>query len=281
MSETKGLLNPSSDFVFANLFGVEKHKRVLVCLLNAILKGKPTIKSIMLLNPQHKKQRKDGKSTTLDIEAVTDNKTVVDIEIQCKRDGNLVNRAFYHQSRLIKDELDEGQSYDSSPNIISIWLTDYHETQRQHHTHEAVYMFKANHLDGIEIASEKTRIFVIELPKVDLKKASIKDMFSVWMFFLKNPELIPDEFIKEVPEVHEALEELKVMSMNKEFRAAYNAHVKAQNDRRSREANAKEEGREEEKREMVRRLLRNNVDMDVIATSSGLSVDEIKLLKGN
>ncbi|MDR2782221.1 MAG: Rpn family recombination-promoting nuclease/putative transposase, partial [Holosporaceae bacterium] len=36
-----GLLNPSSDFVFANLFGAEKHKKVLMCLLNAILQGKP------------------------------------------------------------------------------------------------------------------------------------------------------------------------------------------------------------------------------------------------
>jgi predicted transposase/invertase (TIGR01784 family) len=291
MSETNGLLKPSSDFVFANLFGVDKHKKALICLLNAILKGKPTIKSITLLNPQHKKQRKDGKSTALDIEAVTDNESIVDIEIQCKRDGNLVNRAFYHQTRMMKDELDEGQSYDSCPNIISIWLTDYHETQRQHHTHEAVYMFKANHLDGIEIASEKTRIFVIELPKVDLRKATIKDMFSVWMFFLKNPELIPDEFIKKVPEVHEALEELKVMSINKEFRAAYNAHVKAQNDRRSREANAKEEGREEgiaigeekgelkKARETAVKLLAMGLHVDQIATATGLSIDEIVRLR--
>ncbi|MDR2780982.1 MAG: Rpn family recombination-promoting nuclease/putative transposase [Holosporaceae bacterium] len=100
-----GLLNPSSDFVFANLFGAEKHKKVLMCLLNAILQGKPHIKKITLLNPQHKKQRKNGKSTTLDIEAEVDDKTIVDIEIQCKRDGNLVNRAFYHQSRMTKDEL--------------------------------------------------------------------------------------------------------------------------------------------------------------------------------
>ena len=283
MSETSGLLKPSSDFVFANLFGVEKHKKALICLLNAILKGKPTIKSITLLNPQHKKQRKDGKSTTLDIEAVTDNESIVDIEIQCKRDGNLVNRAFYHQSRLIKDELDEVQSYDSSPDIISIWLTDYHETQRQHHTHEAVYMFKANHLDGIEIASEKTRIFVIELPKVDLRKATIKDMFSVWMFFLKNPELIPEEFIKEVPEVHEAFEELKVMSMNKEFRAAYNAHVKAQNDRRSREANAEARGREEGRmgrdREIALKMLKKSDSIDDIVDLTGLSIEEINSLK--
>ena len=54
MSEINGLLKPSSDFVFANLFGVEKHKKALICLLNAILKGKQHIESITLLNPQHK-----------------------------------------------------------------------------------------------------------------------------------------------------------------------------------------------------------------------------------
>ena len=64
-------------------------------------------------------------------------------------------------------------------------------------------------------------------------------------------ELIPDEFIQKVPEVHEALEELKVMSMDDEFRAAYNAHIKAQNDRRSREANSRAEGKAEGKEEGI------------------------------
>ncbi|MDR0723912.1 MAG: Rpn family recombination-promoting nuclease/putative transposase, partial [Endomicrobium sp.] len=73
----KGLLNPSSDYVFKNLFGVDKHKRVLVCLLNAILKGKPMISSITLVNPEHKKKREKGKTATLDIEAVTDKGTLV------------------------------------------------------------------------------------------------------------------------------------------------------------------------------------------------------------
>jgi predicted transposase/invertase (TIGR01784 family) len=277
-----GLLKPSSDFVFANLFGEEKHKRVLVCLLNSILKGKPTIESITLVNPQHKKKRKNGRAVTLDIEAVTNDKTIVDIEIQCERDGNLVNRAVYHQSRLIKDELDAGQSFDSQPDIISIWLTDYHETPRQHHTHEAVYMFKASPLDGIEIASEKTRIFIIELPKIDNTKASLNDLFSIWMFFLKNPELIPETFVKEIPEVQEALEELKVLSADDEFRAEYNAHVKAQNDMRSRETNAeargKAEGELKKARETALSMLADKLPLETISKYTGLSLEELKVL---
>jgi predicted transposase/invertase (TIGR01784 family) len=164
-------------------------------------------------------------------------------------------------------------------------------------------MFKANSFDGIEIASEKTRIFIIELPKIDLKKATTKDMFMVWMFFLKNPELIPDEFIKKVPEVHETLEELKAMSMNKEFRTAYNAHIKAQNDRISREANAeakgeargkaegiaegkakgiaegKAEGELQAKKETARHGIAMGLTADQISKLTGLPIEEIEMLK--
>jgi predicted transposase/invertase (TIGR01784 family) len=136
-------------------------------------------------------------------------------------------------------------------------------------------------------------------------------MFSVWMFFLKNPELIPEEFITKVPEVHEALEELKVMSMDDEFRAAYRAHIKAKNDQTSREANAeargkaegiaegisvgkaegkaegmaegmavgKAEGIAEGKRETALTLLSMGLSVEQIATATNLSIREIESLK--
>jgi predicted transposase/invertase (TIGR01784 family) len=156
-------------------------------------------------------------------------------------------------------------------------------------------MFKANPFDDIEIASEKTRVFIIELPKIDLKHASINDLFSVWMYFLKNPELIPSEFLTKVPEVHEALEELKILSADKKFRAAYNAHLKAQNDRISREANARADGEAKGKaegiaegeamgelkkaRETAHNLLSMGLTVEQISKATKLSVQEIESLK--
>jgi predicted transposase/invertase (TIGR01784 family) len=282
-----GLLKPSCDFVFWNLFGAEKHKKLLVCLLNAILKGHPTIKSITLLDPQHKKQRKDGKSTTLDIKAKTDDGTILDIEIQCERDGNLVNRGIYHETRIMKDGLDAGDSYDSCPDVISIWFTDYHETERKHHTHEAVFMFKSNPFDDVEIASEKIRTFIIELPKIDLKEASVNDVFSVWMYFLKNPELIPGEFLEKVPEVNEALEELKVMSADKDVRREYANYRRAQDDRINRETNVKAagkaeglaEGKAEGKKETARSMLAEGISPEVVTRCTKLSIEEVLALQ--
>jgi predicted transposase/invertase (TIGR01784 family) len=89
------------------------------------------------------------------------------------------------------------------------------------------------------------------------------------------------------------------MSANKEFRAAYNAHLKAQNDRISREANAKAEGiaigeargKVEGKAEgiaegelkkvraLALKMLKKGNSIEDIADLTELSVEEIESLK--
>jgi hypothetical protein len=41
--------------------------------------------------------------------------------------------------------------------------------------------------------------------------------------FLKNPELVPSEFLIKVPEVNETLNELKVMRADEYFKIQYDA----------------------------------------------------------
>jgi predicted transposase/invertase (TIGR01784 family) len=84
------------------------------------------------------------------------------------------------------------------------------------------------------------------------------------------------------------LEELKVLSLNDEFRANYNAHIKAQNDQRSREANAKEEGiaigkeegiaigEEKGRKEIVIKLLKKGMALEDIAEITGISLEEVQ-----
>jgi predicted transposase/invertase (TIGR01784 family) len=95
-----------------------------------------------------------------------------------------------------------------------------------------------------------------------------------------------------------------VLSLNDEFRANYNAHIKAQNDQRSREANAKEEGivkgisigeergivkgiaigeekgiaigKKEEKKEIVFKLLKKEMSLEDIAEITGISLEEVQ-----
>ena len=91
-------------------------------------------------------------------------------------------------------------------------------TERNSAVDEAVMTFQKNEMDDYKIASDKIRLFSIELPKFTPIKLNRKNMLDVWMAFLKDP--LNDEMQK-VEEIHKALDTLKEISADKEVREFY------------------------------------------------------------
>lgn len=303
------LLPPNNDYVFAQLFGARSHKRVLVCLLNSILNGKPHIKSITLDPTEYKKKTADGKSMRLDIAATTDDGTRINVEIQCYEVDNVEDRAAFYRYQLQERELHAGDDYSSVPNIISIWILTENATRRKYCCNEIVMMYKANEMDPVEIASEKMRNFIIELAKLEATpKSFLNDMFTVWMRFIKDPLSIPPEFL-DIPEVKEAMDELTVMSMDQKMRDEYYARLKQLNDyqalrtavakatkaakaakKKAKDAEAKakdaekklaqeQEKTKKEKIEMAKKFLAMGLSVEQIAQGTGLSTEELEKLR--
>jgi predicted transposase/invertase (TIGR01784 family) len=282
MAQKKDLIKPSQDFVFKRIFGAESHKRVLVCLLNSILKDNPRIATVELDNVEIPRDKKDGKDVRLDIRARTPDGAVLDIEIQCVNRGELIHRSAFYQARMMPEEISAGESYNKIPNMISIWIADYVATNRKHHTNEIVYMYKNTEKDPIEIATDKFRTFIIELSKIEFKNVHRADMFSVWMMFVKHPEMIPEEFLT-IPEVREAMKELNHLSRDEKFRAEYEARQKLINDENSAVTVAMEKGLREgalsKAKDTAFKLLSKGMDIGDIAEVTGLSEREIKNLR--
>ena len=74
------ILDIKEDFVFKQVFGVEKNKNVLMSFLNAVLRGNPKIVDLELLNTDAPKLVKDGKGIRLDVKAKVSDDTFCDIE---------------------------------------------------------------------------------------------------------------------------------------------------------------------------------------------------------
>jgi predicted transposase/invertase (TIGR01784 family) len=306
------LLSPCSDYIFKNVFGKKSHKRALISLINAILDGNPVIKDVTLENSEIPKDLIKGRSVRLDIRATTDDSTKINIEMQCSSDGRIINRSAFYHSRMMPENLKKNQEFDKLPNMISIWFTNYDETKRKYHTHEALHTFKATPLDVAEVATYKFRTFIIELPKVDIKQAKISDMFKVWVHFLLNPKEIPPEFLT-IPEVEEAMTELRRVSQSVKARKIYNERMRWQDDEYNARAHhynkgimeGREEGlmegeargimkgrmeglmegeargearRMEDRKTSARKLLAKGTIVADIAEITGLSEEEIKRL---
>ena len=114
-------LEPTMDFVFKRIFGYDDTKDSLISLLNAILNGNPVVKNVTLLNIETLKEDPDNKASRLDIEAETDDGTIINVEIQCVATLDLYSRSIVYASNLVTQNTRAGKSYDE-PNIISIWI---------------------------------------------------------------------------------------------------------------------------------------------------------------
>jgi predicted transposase/invertase (TIGR01784 family) len=106
-------LFPTIDIAFKKVFGEEKNKPVLIHFLNSIL-GRATdpIVDLRFANTEISPETLSDKLSRLDVLVQTSKKEIINIEIQVKDAGNMVDRSLFYASKLIATSLSSGQSYD-------------------------------------------------------------------------------------------------------------------------------------------------------------------------
>ena len=283
------LLDPKLDYVFKKIFGTEEGKPQLISLLNALLKGQPYIQSLTLNNPEIDKILEDDKSSRLDIKATSDDGTLFDIEIQCKKSGEIPARAVHYMANLFPQAIHAGDKY-SKAKVISIWILGENVTKRQNAINNAYMTFDKDDKDPFERLTDSARIIFVELEKFNPKNADMQDLLTGWLSFLKNPAFMDNSFFQDI-HVKAAMETLQYVSSDKVARQIYDARLKTLNDRNSDMTIAREEGRQEgieeglaegalqKAIETAKNLLLMQLSVEQIAQATGLSIDEIEQLK--
>ena len=279
------LFDPKVDYVFKILFGDENDKSMLISLLNAILKGKPTIKDLILNNTDIPKILKDNKSCKLDILATSDEGIKFNIEMQCKKTKDIINRTVYYASKLFTKDLKENDDYNNS-KVISIWIFGENVTDRESAINEAYMTLQKTNNEDYEILTDHLRIIYLELNKYKITKDNINDKLTKWVDFLTNPiDLEKSTFEDE--DIEKARKKLEFISSDDKERASLEAIKEGLFDQYSSFNIGKKEGIEEglkegEKKgkiEMARNMLKDNVDINIISKYSGLNIAEINKLK--
>lgn len=238
-----GLLDPKLDYIFKNIFGVEKNKRLLISLLNAILRDKPHIESVTLKNPEITKILEEDKTSRLDVKAETDDGLLIDVEIQCRNTGEIPARAFHYLANMMPHVVKKNESYRKA-NVMSIWILGENVTDRTNPISEAYMTFQPNSPDPYQIMTDNARIIFIELEKFNPITPNLQDMLTAWLLFLKNPVFLNDQYLK-VEEIKDAMDTLKYISADDEIREIADLREKTQSDKNSELTVAREEGIEE------------------------------------
>lgn len=277
------LLDPKMDFIFKNIFGSENNKEILISFLNATLKSEDKIKSVFIKNGDIEKEHLTDKFSRLDIKAITDKNEHINIEIQMKNEYNMIQRTLYYWAKLYEGQLKEGDNYSKLSRTICINILNFNYLNNDKF-HSA---FRLKDIETNDELTDIQEIHFIEVPKLK-DNSDEKDMLVAWTEFLKDPESEKVRTLEmSIEEIRKARQELVKISSDDRQRELYNMRRKAMLDESDALYNAEQkgklvglkEGEQKGKIEMIKGLLLSNVDIEIIKTTSGLTIDEINNIK--
>ena len=119
-------IDPKNDYAFKCVFGSERHARVLIHMLNAVLKPPPErrVDSVVILNPITEPVVLDEKLSILDIKARDQSGRQFNVEMQMAAHPGLRGRFLYYWAKLYGSQLQSGEEYETLEPVVSICFLD-------------------------------------------------------------------------------------------------------------------------------------------------------------
>ena len=84
------LFDPKVDYIFKNIFGSEKHPKILISFLNACIKSEHPITEVRIKNTEINKEHIEESFSRLDVLATTQDGEIINIEMQRADEKNMV-----------------------------------------------------------------------------------------------------------------------------------------------------------------------------------------------
>lgn len=276
------LFEPRVDYIFKNLFGSEKHPRILISFLNACIKPLYPIVEVHLKNTEMTKEFIEDSFSRLDVLAKTDKGELINIEIQRKDESNMIQRSLYYWSKAFVSEYQGKSQYELLPRTICINVLDFNLLNETNYHNR--YLLK--NVDNGKPLTDVMEIHYIELPKMN--DETLVDTLSAWTAFIKNPnDIRVMEMETVITELHEARIELTRLSRDPAEAERYRMRENAMNDRANALKSAEDKGVEKgidigakkKSIEMAKEMLIDEYPITTIVKLTKLSIDEIENLK--
>ncbi len=298
-NENNKAIMPTDDFAFKQIFGNIGNEEITKGLVSCIIGKK--IKSISLdENPNLERERKDEKSSVVDVKVTLDSNVTCNLEMQMESSKDIEKRILFYWSRLYAKELHKGNDYNKLRKTIIILITQFEIKKLKEipkfHTEWKIRKTESSNI----VLTPDLEFHIIELPKV--KKMDNKSLteeqrkLKLWAKFLLNPdEMEEEEMVSKVDEdLRQAIIELGRLRMDddevdiaekkvinlmyqkgREEEVYDNGLRKGKRDGRKQ---GRMEGKKEKQLEIAKKMLSKKLSIEEIIEITELSKEEIEEL---
>ena len=282
MSKTR--IFAKSDPIFKMIFGDPENKTALIGLLREIIDiPEEEYAHIEIIDPNLRVNKSYGKSGILDIKLTTKSGQRINVEIQVRKASDLKQRILFYASKMIAEQLTEGEKYDKIRKVISIMIcTDHNLIEDSKEYHNRYFLYDKN--------TNSTFTDLLEIDILEFKKVPKNDKsnLATWLRFLNTDD---KEELDKMAVRNEAFKSAvcKYMELtyDEAIRMLAEENEKAWKDRQAEIKYAKEEGKAEgmaegkhnREIEIAKNLLGMFIPIDQIKKATGLSKEEIEKLR--
>ena len=275
-------LDPKNDVIFIKIFG--QHPNILMSFLNSMLPlpDGQEIVELEYLSPEMIPETFLEKFTSVDVRCKDKNGRQFLVEMQMNWTTAFKQRVLFNASKAYVTQTEKGFEYSQLKPVYALNLINqnYLPNSPEYYHHYAVVHLKDNNekLEGLEFV-------FIELEKFKAQNIRDKKLQVLWLRFLTEINEQSDKISEELmsnPEIKQAINFVYEASLTKEEKLKYDKNW----DRISSEktilaqtkAEAKAEGRIEERYEMASKAKAMGMSIKDISKLTGLSEEEVSKL---
>ena len=289
--------NRLNDYFVRYLFSDKGSEAILLDFINSIMldSGMKTFRSVEILTPFNYKDNYEDKETIVDVKCITQNGSVVIIEIQLQGNSRFPERILYYWASNYSKLLKQGEKYDALTPVISINLLNFNLDDSDNiHSCYMIYDTISQRL-----LTDHLQIHIIELKKFQYNL--LKPDLNCWLKFFTmkyNKEAIMSDIVKEKPIMEEVQrrynnfikDRLMMNEYDKRQAYLYGNQIMLEEERRlGVEEGFKigiekgiekgiEEGKKEQQIYIARNLKKSGIDIKIISENTGLDIEEIEQL---
>jgi predicted transposase/invertase (TIGR01784 family) len=280
-------LDPKNDVAFRKVFGSEEHKDILIHFINDMLGlyGNDQVEDVTFLSPIQDPEIASKKQSIVDVLCKDKNGVQMIVEMQVAPTKGFEKRAQYYAAKAYSRQLnrgsDEDGKYSSLKEVIFIAISD-----------SIIFKDKIEYKSDHVILDKKTyehdlkdfSFTFIELPK--FTKNNISDLENIvekWCYFFKHAKETSEEDLKKLIGsdlvIEKAYDALNQFNWSEIELIAYEEELKRIRDNIAALDYQFEKGIEKGIEKTAINMLKQNLDLKLISSVTGLKPDRLLALK--
>ena len=281
-------INPFTDFGFKKIFGEEASKALLMDFLNALLPQANKIIDLTFKNTEQLGQTHADRKVIYDIYCENKAGEKFIVELQKAKQNYFKERTIYYSTFPIREQAEKGEWNYHLKAVYCICILDFtfDDYENEPEKNEVVHTIQLKNQNGKTFYDKLTYIYV-EMPNFKQTENDLKTRLDKWLFFIKHLEdfqTIPTIFADDI--FTQAFEKAELAKFGQTELDSYENSLKLYRDLKGvidtafdeGKLEGKVEGKIEEKLEIAKALKTNQVSIDIIIKTTGLTKAEINKL---